>query len=148
MQQESSFGVGLAPASSNLKERQRSKIAEIRAALVETGHVALDEQVTALGLPRSTACSILKRRHKSSGLSADTIGRILRSPRLPGLVRQRTLEYMREKIEGHYGHTERRRREFAKCLMVALRNEFKIERARHSNADAQKTHGEQVQRTA
>jgi hypothetical protein len=57
---------------------------------------------------------------------AHTISRILRSPRLPSLARQRILEYMREKIEGYYGHTERRRREFAECLMAALRNEFKL----------------------
>jgi len=133
---------------SNLKAQQRSKISEIREALVEAGLVTFDEQVTTLGVSRSTAWSILKPNHKSSGLEARTISRILGSPRLPGRVRQRILEYMREKIEGHYGHTERRRREFAKCLSVALRNEFKIGRASHSNADAQKTHGEQVQRTA
>jgi len=32
---------------------------------------------------------------------------------------------MQEKIEGFYGHTERRRREFAKCLMAAVLDEFK-----------------------
>ena len=108
---------------SKLKARQRSKIAEIRIALVEAGFVTLNEQVTALGLSRSTACSILKPGHKSSGLEARTIGRILRSPRLPGRVRQRILENMQEKIEGCCGHTERRRREFAKCLKAAPRNE-------------------------
>jgi hypothetical protein len=110
---------------SKLKLRQRSKITEIRAALVDAGLVALDEQAATLGLSRSTAWSILKPSHKSSGLSARTISRILRSPRLPGRVRQRLFEYMQEKIEGLYGHTERRRREFAECLMAALRNEFK-----------------------
>ena len=118
--------VGVTLNSSKLKVRQRSKIAEIRAALVEAGLVALDEQAATLGLSRSTAWSILKPSHKSSGLSAHTICRILRSPRLPGRVRQRILEYMQEKIEGLYGHTERRRREFAECLMAALRNEFKL----------------------
>ena len=111
---------------SKLKMRQRSKIAEIRATLVDAGFVALDEQAATLGLSRSTAWSILNPHHKSSGLSAYTICRILRSPRLPGFVRQRVLEYMQEKIEGLYGHTERRRREFAECLMAALRNEFKL----------------------
>jgi hypothetical protein len=109
-----------------MKVRQRSKIAEIRVALVEAGLVGLDEQAATLGLSRSTAWSILNPHHKSSGLSAHTISRILRSPRLPGCVRQRILEYMQEKIEGHYGHTERRRREFAECLMAALRNEFRV----------------------
>jgi hypothetical protein len=108
-----------------LKVRQRSKITEIRIALVDAGLVALDEQAATLGLSRSTAWSILYPSHKSSGLTARTICRILRSPRLPGCVRQRILEYVQEKIEGVYGHTERRRREFAECLMAALRNEFK-----------------------
>jgi len=108
-----------------LKARQRSKIAEIRLALVQAGLVTLNEQAAALGLSRSTAWSILKSGHKNSGLEARTISRILRSPRLPGPVRKRILEYMQEKIEGFYGHTERRRREFAKCLMAAVLDEFK-----------------------
>jgi len=111
---------------SKLKMRQRSKIAEIRAALIQAGLVALDEQAATLGLSRSTAWTILNPSHKSSGLSARTISRILRSPRLPGRVRQRMFEYIQEKIEGLYGHTERRRREFAECFMATLRNEFKL----------------------
>jgi hypothetical protein len=112
--------------SSKPKVRQRAKIGEIRAALVEAGFVALDEQAATLGLSRSTAWSILKPNHKSSGLSARTISRVLRSPRLPGPARQRVFEYIQEKIEGLYGHNDRRRREFAECLMAALRNEFKL----------------------
>jgi len=112
--------------SSKPKVRQRSKIGEIRAALVEAGFVALDEQAATLGLSRSTAWTILNPNHKSSGLSAQTISRILRSARLPGPARQRVFEYIQEKIEGLYGHTDRRRREFAECLMAALRNEFKL----------------------
>jgi len=104
--------------------RQRSKIGEIRAALAEAGFVALDEQAATLGLSRSTAWSILNPHHRNSGLEASTISRILRSPRLFGPVRQRMLEYTQEKIEGLYGHTARRRREFAERLMAAVRNEF------------------------
>jgi hypothetical protein len=111
---------------SKLKLRQRFKIAEIRLALIETGHVALDEQATAIGLSRSTAWSILHPSHKSSGLSARTICRILQASQVPGRVRQRILEYMHEKIGGLYGHTERRRRQFAECLMAELRKEFKL----------------------
>ena len=125
LQQESPL-VRLAPASSNLKERQRSKIAEIRAALVEAGCVALNGQASVLGLSRSTAWSILNPTHKSSGLSARTISRILRSPRLPSRVRQKIAEYIQEKVEGLYGHTKRRRREFAEELRAALRDEFKL----------------------
>jgi hypothetical protein len=111
---------------SKLKLRQRFKIAEIRLALIETGHVALDEQATAIGLSRSTAWSVLHPRHKSSGLSARTISRILRSPRLPSVVHQRMLEYMQEKSEGQYGHTERRRRQFAECLLAELAERIKF----------------------
>jgi hypothetical protein len=103
-----------------LKMRQRSKIGEIRSALAEAGFVALDEQAATLGLSRSTAWSILNPKHGSSGLEARTISRILRSPRLFGPVRQRMLEYTQEKMEGLYGHTARRRREFAKRLMASL----------------------------
>ena len=113
------------PVRSKPKAQQRFKIAEIRVALVEVGLVALDKQAVTLGLSRSTAWTILNPSHKSSGLSARTISRILQSPRLPGCVRQRILEYVQEKIEGLYGHTERRRREFAKCLTAVLRNESK-----------------------
>ena len=87
--------------------------------------MALEEQAATLGLSRSTAWSILNSAHKSSGLSARTIIRIWRSPELPRLVRQRLVEYIEEKIVGLYGHTERRRREFAECLTAALQNEFK-----------------------
>jgi len=125
-QPKPSWPVGDVHDFSKLKLRQRFKIAEIRLALIETGHVALDEQATTLGLSRSTAWSILHPSHKSSGLSAHTISRILQSPQLPDRVRQRILEYMQEKIGGLYGHTERRRREFAECLMAAVLNEFKL----------------------
>jgi|SRR5215469_15137717 len=117
--------VGVSTDFSKPKVRQRSKIAEIRAALVEAGFVALEEQAATLGLSRSTAWSILNSAHKSSGLSARTVIRIWRSPELPRLVRQRLGEYIEEKIVGLYGHTERRRREFAECLTAALQNEFK-----------------------
>src|SRR5215472_14994787 len=69
-----STGVTLDP--SKVKLRQRSKITEIRAALVEAGYKALDDQAATLGLSRSTAWSILNPNHKHSGLSARTISRI------------------------------------------------------------------------
>src|SRR5262249_22194145 len=105
-----------------MKARQRIKLQEIRAALVHSGISTLDEQTNVLGLSRSTAWSVVKPNHKSSGLSARTINRMLDSPRLPGLVRQKIFEYAREKIAGLYGHSERRRREFAACLSTAQFN--------------------------
>jgi hypothetical protein len=111
--------VGVAEAS-RLKMRQRAKIAEIRAALVDAGVVALDDQAATLGLSRSTAWTVLNPNHKSSGLSARTINRILGSPRLPQLARQRLFEYVQAKIDGLYGHSERRRREFANYFVSVL----------------------------
>jgi predicted DNA-binding ribbon-helix-helix protein/predicted DNA-binding transcriptional regulator AlpA len=105
-----------------MKAQQRNKIQEIRSALMRTGFLTLDQQAKVLGLSRSTAWSVLKPNHKSSGLSARTINRILASPRLPVPVRQKIFEYTREKIAGLYGHNERRRREFAACLSTVQFN--------------------------
>jgi hypothetical protein len=102
-----------------MKAQQRIKIQEIRKALARMGFLTLDEQAKVLGLPRSTAWSVLKPNHKSSGLSAGTVNRMLMSPGLPSPVRQKIFEYAREKIDGLYGHSERRRREFAACLSAA-----------------------------
>jgi aspartokinase len=43
----------------DLKTRQSSKIREIGEALISTGFVSLDSQAKILGLPRSTAWTIL-----------------------------------------------------------------------------------------
>ena len=105
-----------------MKARQRIKIEEIRSALMRAGVLTLDEQTKVLGLCRSTAWSILKPNHKSSGLSARTINRMLVSPRLPIPVRQKIFEYVRERIAGFYGHSDRRRREFAASLSIGQFN--------------------------
>jgi predicted DNA-binding transcriptional regulator AlpA len=99
-----------------MKAQQRIKIQEIKAALMRSGFLTLDEQTKVLGLSRSTAWSVLKPNHKSSGLSVGTVKRMLMSPRLPTPVRQKVFEYVREKIAGLYGHSERRRLEFASGL--------------------------------
>jgi hypothetical protein len=118
-----------------MKARQRIKIEEIRTALMRAGVSTLDEQTKVLGLCRSTAWSILKPNHKSSGLSARTINRMLVSPRLPIPVRQKIFEYVRERIAGLYGHSDRRRREFAASLSTE-----------HSNGSAVETLGRDNQR--
>ena len=107
-----------------MKAKQRIKIQEIRIALTRTGFLTLDEQAKVLGLPRSTAWSVLKPNHKASGLSAGTVNRMLKSPGLPAPVRQKIFEYVRDKIDGLYGHSERRRREFAACLSAAQFNDL------------------------
>ena len=59
------------------RTQQRLKIEEIGRTLVECGFVALDEQAYVLGLSRSTAWTVLRGMHKTSGLSAMTINRML-----------------------------------------------------------------------
>ena len=111
--------VGSAFTIAELKARQRDKIEEIRSALVVAGARTLDQQAQLLGLSRSTTWSILKANYKSSGLSAGIINRILASPRLPPRVRHQILEYIDERLAGVYGHSERRRRQFATSLAIA-----------------------------
>jgi hypothetical protein len=114
---------------SSMKARQRCKIQEIRTALLHAGTSTLDKQAAALGLSRSTAWSILRANHKSSGLSAGVINRILSSPRLPPLARQRILEYIQERLAGLYGHNARRRREFVASLAIPQVDDFIVDRA-------------------
>jgi hypothetical protein len=104
--------------SSEIKQRQSSKIRDLRTALETVGFRALDEQATALGLSRSTTWTIVTGKHKASGLSAATIERILTKPELHPLVRTAVLEYVRAKAAGRYGHTERQLRRFSARLHV------------------------------
>jgi hypothetical protein len=55
----------------DVKARQASKIREIGEALITTGFVSLDAQAKVLGLPRSTAWTILSTKHKGPGLRKD-----------------------------------------------------------------------------
>jgi hypothetical protein len=56
-------------------------------------------------LSRSTAWAVLQADHKSSGLSASVISRILRSQELPPTGRRVIEEYIHERLLGAYGHT-------------------------------------------
>ena len=80
---------------------------------MECGFVALDEQAYVLGLSRSTAWTVLRGMHKTSGLSAMTINRMLETGRLPLRVRVKLLEYIAEKISGGYGDQRHRLKVFA-----------------------------------
>ena len=60
-----------------MKARQTAKIREIGDALRLAGYVGLDAQAAVLGLSRSTAWSILQASHKTSGLTASVINRML-----------------------------------------------------------------------
>jgi hypothetical protein len=101
-----------------MKVRQASKIRELGDALVTAGFVTLDEQAQAIGLCRSTTWTILKGNHKTSGLSATVINRMLAAPQLPPLVRLKILEYIEGKAAGLYGHRKIPLRRFAARLSV------------------------------
>ena len=101
-----------------MKARQTAKIRELRDALVAAGFVALDEQARALGLCRSTTWTILRGNHKTSGLSASVLNRMLAAPQLPPLVRLKILEYIEERAAGLYGHGKTPLRRFATRLSV------------------------------
>jgi hypothetical protein len=98
---------------SRSREKQRLKIEEIGRTLADCGLVALDEQARALGLCRSTAWTVLRGLHKSSGLSATTINRMLAAHHLPTQVRTKILEYVAEKMSGSYGDQKHRLKAFA-----------------------------------
>ena len=101
------------PNSSSARIQQRRKIEEIGRTLVECGFVALEEQAYALGLSRSTAWTVIRATHKTSGLSAMTINRMLATDHLPLPVRLKVLEYIAEKMSGVYGDQEKRLKAFA-----------------------------------
>lgn len=104
----------------DLKARQANKIREISEALVSSGFRTLAAQSRVLGLGRSTTWTILKGNHKSSGLSAKIIGRILTSSNLPLRVRGKVLEYVEDKASGRYGHSAKLRRRFISALVATV----------------------------
>jgi len=101
------------PNSGSARIQQRRKIEEIGRTLVECGFVALEEQAHALGLSRSTAWTVIRATHKTSGLYAMTINRMLATDHLPLPVRRKVLEYIAEKMSGAYGDQEKRLKAFA-----------------------------------
>ena len=103
-----------------IKARQSAKIKEIGVALASLGFTGLDFQAKAVGLSRSTTWTLLHANHKSSGLSAKVINRMLVAPNLPALVRTKVLEYAEEKAAGRYGHSNVARNKFATLLSVDL----------------------------
>lgn len=65
----------------------RNALAEITRALVRCGHTTLDDQARVLGLPRSTAWTVITCKHKLGRLRLKTTMKILANPRLPPEVR-------------------------------------------------------------
>ena len=84
----------------------------LRQALADAGVLSLDQQAKSLGVSRSTAWAVLKGNHKSYGLSATLINRMLASPQLPRSARKIILEYVEEKSAGAYGHGKEPLRQF------------------------------------
>ena len=80
---------------------------------MQCGFVELDEQADALGLSRTTAWTIIRATHKTAGLSARTINRMLANDHLPLRVRVKLLEYIAAKMAGAYGDQCKRLKAFA-----------------------------------
>src|ERR1700756_3509319 len=95
------------------KARHAIKLREVEIALRRAGFIGLDEQATALGIPRTTAWKLLRGSSKSFAPSAATINRILCAPCLPPPVRIKVLEYVQEKVSGVYGHDKSQLRRFS-----------------------------------
>jgi predicted DNA-binding transcriptional regulator AlpA len=103
---------GHGPAGVERKARQAAKIRELWESVRTAGFLTVDEQAKALGLSRSTAWTLRKANHKSSGLSVSIINQMLSAPHLPPLARAKILEYIQEKADGLYGGSESQRRRF------------------------------------
>jgi hypothetical protein len=121
LQQQPVVRSATSPASRYIKLQQCAKIAELRRALSSAGFRSLDSQALALGLGRSSAWSVLKAGHKSTGLTASTIRQILQSEKLPITARQVLEEYIALKLAGAFGHDQKQLRRFRAALADDLR---------------------------
>jgi hypothetical protein len=101
------------------KERQASKLAEIREALVAAGYNTTAKQAAVLGVGRSTAWWLLNHDRRA-GPSAKVIKRILSSPKVPKRVRRKVEQYVEEKVRGIYGHSEQRTQWFSEQFQRSL----------------------------
>jgi hypothetical protein len=72
-----------------------------------------------LGLSRSTTWTIISGTHKSTGISAALIDRMLASrPYRSGYAK--IIDYLEEKAAGRYGHSPTQRRRFVESLATKL----------------------------
>lgn len=104
----------------NIKLKQCAKIAELREALLIAGFQSVDRQARALGLGRSTAWSVLRAGHKSTGLTGSIIRRISSSPELPENARLVLQQYVAQKLAGTFGHDTKQLRRFRSALSSDL----------------------------
>ena len=131
------------PNSGNARKQQRQKIEQIARTLAECGFVALDEQGLRPRFVAQHAWTIIRGTHKTSGLCASTINRMLATGRLPLRVRQKLLEYIAAKMSGAYGDREHRLKAFASRISpvhmhAALFQGAKLE-AVHEAADVHRS---------
>jgi len=99
-----------------MKARQSAKIREFAQALAAAGIGTLHDQARVLGLSRSTTWTIISGAHKSTGISASLVDRMLASPALPQTLCAKIIEYVEEKAAGRYGHSRAQRRRFVESL--------------------------------
>ena len=92
-----------------------SKLAQIRAALIEAGCDTITKQAKAFGLRRSTTWALLNQGTRA-GPSAKVVKRILSSSALPLRARREVEGYVKEKSLGRYGHSDRRAQAFHDVL--------------------------------
>jgi hypothetical protein len=92
--------------SSDKRPTQSQRIRELRLALIEAGCVSLDQQAAVLGLSRSTTWAILRGNPTCTGLPPALIARMLRAPKLPQAARAVLMNYVSEKSQGAYGHSD------------------------------------------
>ena len=127
--------------AADMKARQSAKIQELGQALIDAGFRTLDEQADAFGLARSTAWTILKARHKSSGLSAMIIKRMLDSSRLPPRARSVIVEYLEEKSFGLYGGSRRQQQQFAVRLFNIINQPSIFQKAQKASVETARRPG-------
>ena len=77
----------------------RTAFGSISEALIASGYTSLDEQAKALGLPRSTTWTIIKKKHKLGRLSGKTVNCILTNPQTPAAVRTVVQQYAVKKYK-------------------------------------------------
>ncbi len=77
----------------NTSKERREALGRITEALRQAGYTSLDAQAKALGLPRSTAYTIIRCQHKVGRLSNRVLTKMLAQQELPKGVRAVVEEY-------------------------------------------------------
>ena len=92
------------------KIRQAETIKKLTKALLAQGYRPGSERTAEiLGMKgrRSTLWAMFNSEHKRGGLSSKTVKRLLSAKRLPKGIRKILTRYLRERLAGLYGHSNR-----------------------------------------